>query len=579
MDRQEIRETTAWALYEKGRNFHRMRNIYTDTDLNHRMYNGNQWEHAKLGDVEPVQKNFIKPIVKYKVGVVHDNLYAINFSSMNFENRDFREQAEKICEMLNKKASRIWEKDKMDFKGRRVTKDAAINDEGIIYVDYDMENQMPLNEIIKKNDIYYGNENDDDIQSQPYILIRKRMPVVNAIDMALAEGLSEDKIPFIIGDNDTFEESGEAAKDEVDNMVTIIMKMWKEKGTVHFSMSTRWVDIMEDEDSGLTLYPVAHFNWEEKEGSARGEGEVRFLIPNQIEVNRTEVRRVLTVKYQAYPQKIINAEKIANPSAANKVGAVIKVKGGQSVEDVAKVMSTLPPAQMSPDVKQLQEDLITVTRELAGAGDIATGQVNPEAASGRAILAVQQASQSPMTEQKEAYKNFIEDLAKIWLDMMIVYSQEGMQLEEDITDPQTGEESTQIVTIPQTALQELQAAVKVDITPKGAFDKYAQEMSIENMFQQGMFNVQRLPELKTYVKLLDDDSVMPKAKMEEAIRIMEEEQQKIAMLNAEAQMMKQRASQFLNEDPDAQAQQILDAAATEEVPIEEEIPEEEVLEE
>ena len=556
MDIKEIKETAVWSLYEKGRNYHRMTNIYTDTDRNYRMYNGNQWHGAKLGDVEPVQKNFIKPIVKYKVGVIHDNLYAINYSSQNFENKDFRQQAEKICEMLNKKASRIWEKDKLDFKGRRITKDAAINDEGIIYVNYELDKQVPVNEIIKKNDVYYGNENDDDIQLQPYILIRKRMPVVNAMEMARAEGLSEEKLLFIIGDNDTFEESGEAAKQEVDNMVTVITKMWKEKGTVHFSMSTRWVDIKKDKDSGLTYYPVAHFLWEEKEGSARGEGEVRFLIPNQIEVNRTEVRRVLTVKYQAYPQKVVNTDKIANPSAINRVGGVIKTKGNATVDDVAKIISTLPPAQMSPDVKQLQEDLIQVTRDLAGAGDIATGQVNPENASGRAILAVQQASQSPMTEQKETYKNFIEDLAKIWLDMIIVYSQDGIKLEEEVTDPQTGQPAIEIVEVPQTALQELQATVKVDITPKGAFDKYAQEQSIENMFQAGMFSAEKLPELKTYVKLLDDDSVMPKQKLEDAIKTIEEEQQKIAMMNAQAQIMQQRARQFLMEEPDAQASEI-----------------------
>ena len=559
MDIREIKETAVWSLYEKGRNYHRMTNIYTDTDRNYRMYNGNQWHGAKLGDVEPVQKNFIKPIVKYKVGVIHDNLYAINYSSQNFENKDFRQQAEKICEMLNKKASRIWEKDKLDFKGRRITKDAAINDEGIIYVNYDLDKQVPVNEIIKKNDVYYGNENDDDIQLQPYILIRKRMPVVNAMEMARAEGLSDEKLLFIIGDNDTFEESGEAAKQEVDNMVTVITKMWKENGTVHFSMSTRWVDIKKDKDSGLTYYPVAHFLWEEKEGSARGEGEVRFLIPNQIEVNRTEVRRVLTVKYQAYPQKVVNTDKIANPSAINRVGGVIKTKGNATVDDVAKIISTLPPAQMSPDVKQLQEDLIQVTRDLAGAGDIATGQVNPEDASGRAILAVQQASQSPMTEQKESYKNFIEDLAKIWLDMIIVYSQDGIKLEEEVTDPQTGQPMIELVEVPQTALQELQATVKVDITPKGAFDKYAQEQSIENMFQAGMFSAEKLPELKTYVKLLDDDSVMPKQKLEDAIKIIEEEQQKIAMMNAQAQIMQQRAQQFLMEDPDAQASEIAEA--------------------
>lgn len=559
MDIKEIQETPIWRLYEKGRNYHRLKGIYVDTDRNYRMYNGNQWGGAKLGDVEPVQKNFIKPIVKYKNGVVHDNYYGIVFSSMNFENKVFRKEAEKICEMLNKKASRIWEKDKMDFKGRRITKDAAINDEGIIYVNYDLNNQTPLNEIIKKNDIYYGNENDDDIQAQPYILIRKRMPVSNAIEMALNEGLSEDKTELIIGDNDTFEESGEAAKDELDNMVTIVIKMYKEKGTVHFSMATRWLTIKEDADTGLTYYPVAHYNWEEKEGSARGEGEVRYLTSNQIEVNRTEMRRVLTVKDQSYPQRIYNVDKIENPTAINQVGGHIKVKGGMSVDDVNKVVGTLQPAQMSPDVKQLQEDLIQVTRDLAGAGDIATGSINPEDASGKAILAVQNAQKSPMTEQKESYKNFIEDLAKIWLDMMIVYSQEGIKLEEEIINPRTGEKTIQIVNVPQSALKELQAMVKVDITPRSEYDKLAREMSKENLLINGLFSVQRLPELKMYLNTLKDDDNMPKQEILEAVEQAEKEQQRIAEIQARAQIMQQKANQFLMEEPEAQASELIEA--------------------
>lgn len=567
MNIEEIRKTDIWELYEKGRNFHRLMGVYTDTDKNYRMYNGNQWDRAKLGDVEPVQKNFIKPIVRYKVGVVHDNLYAINYSSQNFENREFRKQAEKICEMLNKRAAKVWDRDKLDIKGRKITKDAAINDEGIVYVNYDDGTQNPSVEIIKKNDIYYGNENDEDIQEQPYMLIRKRMPVSNVISMALREGVSESETEKIVGDNDTFEESGEAAKWELDNMCTVITKLYKKDGTVHFAVATKWLDIKKDTDSGLTYYPVAHFNWEEKEGSARGEGEVRYLIPNQIEVNKTEMRRVLTVKLQAYPTKIVDVNKVQNPSAINKVGGVIRTNG-QQVEDVNKIVGTLHPAQMSPDVKQLQEDLIQVTRDLAGAGDVATGQVNAEQASGRAILAVQQASQAPMTEQKEAYKAFVEDIARIMLDMWTVYSQNGIKLEETSTDPTTGEEVTQVVEVPQTALQELQASVKVDITPKGAFDKYAQELSIENLFQAGKFNPQALQELKIYVKLLDDDSVMPKAKLEEAIKHMEEEQQKIALMNAQAQIMQQRANQFLNEDPEAQASQMLEAQQPTEVPIE-----------
>ena len=559
MDLQEIRETPIWTLYEKGRNYHRKTGIYVDTDRNYAMYNGNQWQGAKLGDVEPVQKNFIKPIVKYKCAVIHDNLYAINYSSQNYENRAFRQTAERICDMLNRYAGNVWEKDKMDFKGRRITKDGAINDEGIIYVDFDQEKLMPVNEIVKKNDIYYGNENDDDIQSQPYILLRKRMPVVNAIELALGLGMSESKTEYIIGDTDTFEESGEAAKEELDNMVTIVYKLYKKDGTVRFSVATRWVDIAEDVDLGISLYPIAHFNWEEKEGSARGEGEVRYLIPNQIEVNRTEVRRVLTVKYQAYPQKVVDVSKIANPQALNTVGGTIRTNG-QPVDDVHKVVGTIPPAQMSPDVVKLQEDLIQVTRELAGAGDTATGQVNPEQASGRAILAVQQAAQAPMTEQKETFKNFVEDLARIWLEYLIVHAVNGVNLEEEVTD-ENGLETIQLVNVPQDALKQLQATVKIDVTPKGVYDKFAQEQTIENLLTQGFFTAQRVGELATYAEILDDDSVAPKIKILEAIEHIKEEQRRIATIQARAQVLQQRAQQFLLGDVDEQANMVADAQA------------------
>ena len=585
MDIQEIKETSIWKLYERGRDYHRRVGIYTDTDRHYRFYNGNQWEGAKLGDIEPVQKNFIKPIVKYKVSVIHDNLYAINYSSQNFANREFAKVSDRYCKMLNRYAQRIWESDQMDKKGRIITKDSAINDEGIIYVDFDTENMMPINEIIKKNDIYYGNENDSDIQSQPYILMSKRMPVSNAIEYALANGMSEEKTAFIIGDNDTFEESGEAAKIEVDNMVTLVYKMYKLKGTVHFSVATRWIEIIKDTDLGIKLYPVAHFNWEEKEGSARGEGEVRYLIPNQIEVNKTEARRVLTVKYQAYPQKVVDTSKVSNPQALNTVGGTIRTNG-MPVEDVHKIVGTIPPAHMSPDVVKLQEDLIQVTRDLAGAGDTATGSVNPEDASGRAILAVQQASQAPMTEQKESYKTFLEDLARIWLEYINAYSTDGIDLEEEVTDEQ-GNKSVEVQRVPQSILKELQATVKIDITPKSPFDKFAQEQTIENLLVSGLFSPQRIGELKAYAEALDDDSVAPKQKILNIIEGIEEEQRRIAMIEAEAQAMQQRAQMFLMGDEEQQASQIADAQmqlemqqaeqeiddAEEELPTDEEIEE------
>lgn len=561
MDEKEIQVTDIWELYEQSRDYCIRINMFSDTDRNYRFYNGNQWEGLKVSGIEPVQLNFIKPVVKYKVGTINSNLWAINYSSENFENKEFRSIADNTCELLNKKAAKVWEKDSMDMKVRKISKDSAINGMGVMYTTYNVEEQTPVNEIIATNDIYFGNENDGDIQRQPYILIKQRRSIAEIQELARNEGVSEDKMQYIIGDSDYFEESGEAAKIEKDNKCTLVTKFYKKNGTVWYAKATRYADIVEDTDSGLTYYPVSVFHWEEKEGSARGEGEVRYLIPTQIEVNKTAMRRIITVKQTAYPQKVANISKIQNPSALNEVGSIIKVMDGMTVEDVSKVFANVPPAQMSADVEKLQNELISTTRELAGAGDIATGEVNPESASGKAILAVQQAAQQPLVEQLGGLKVSLEDTARIWLDMFIVYSADGLTLEETVTDPATGEEVTQLVEVPQTVLQELKATVKVDITPVGAFDRYARELTLENLLKAGYFSVQRLPELEIYVKLLGDQSTAPKTELEEAIRLMKEEQQKIAMINAQAQAMQQKVNQFLNEEPDAQASQMLEMQA------------------
>ena len=52
MDLDELKETKVWELYQKHVDFMHLRGIYTDTDVNYRMYNGDQWHGAKLGNIE-----------------------------------------------------------------------------------------------------------------------------------------------------------------------------------------------------------------------------------------------------------------------------------------------------------------------------------------------------------------------------------------------------------------------------------------------------------------------------------------------------------------------------------------------
>ena len=110
MNQEEIKKTAVWQLYEQGRNYLRLYNVYSDTDRNYRMYNGNQWYGAKIEGIEQAQYNFIETIVNYKVSSINQNLWAMHFSSENFDTREFRKTAGKVCELLNKKAAKVWKK-------------------------------------------------------------------------------------------------------------------------------------------------------------------------------------------------------------------------------------------------------------------------------------------------------------------------------------------------------------------------------------------------------------------------------------------------------------------------------------
>lgn len=553
MDFEEIKETDVWNLYSQAQMYARQTNIYESTDKNFRMYNGDQWAGLKLKGIEPVQLNFIKPIINYKVGAISQNLWAIHYSAENIDIPEFIETARKTCELLNKKAAKIWEATYMDYMVRQICKNAAINGECPIYINFNESKNMPEIEVLNKTDIYFGNENHSDIQKQPYILLKKRMPVSLAKVLAEENGASKQEIQYILGDQETFEEAGDSAKEEKDNMVTVVWKLWKENKNVYMSIATRYCNIKENENTGLSLYPVTHMIWEEKQGSARGAGEITVgLIANQIEVNKTLMRRALVAKNTAYPQKVVNIDKIQNPSALNEVGGIIKVSG-MGVQNVQDAFTNINPAQMSSDVERLQQDLIQTSRELASASQAASGDVDAEEASGRAILAVQQASQQPLVEQLGMIKKTIEDIARIELDMLKTYSEDGLEVENEVQDPISGQTTIQIEKIDGIVLKELQATVKVDVTPKSAYDKYAQERSIENLFIKGMFNPQMLGQLKFYLECLDDDSVMPKQKLLERVDKELEKQSRIAEIQAQGQQLIAQQQQFYDMDPDSQA--------------------------
>lgn len=529
-----------WVEYRKGVDYNRRKNLYTNTEKNYNFYYGNQWENANLGDVQPIVHNIVKPIVKYKLGVIYQNHYEIDFNPNGYETVEEGKETTELCKILNKHIQKVWELQQADKKVREATKDACINDEGIIH-NYFEDEIIP--EVIDKNNICYGNENSSDIQSQPYIIISYRRPVTEIQEYAKNKlKLPEDRVRLILPDEETLEQAGyNSTTDEVNEMCLVLLKYYKENGEVYYTRTTKYVELEKNKATNLTLYPVAHINWEEKKGSSRGVGAVNCIIPNQIEINKIDARRALSVEMGAFQKLVYNGDLVSNGRALTKVGGIIKINGGASVDDVRKAIGYISPSTMSPDAKNLSDEMKVNTRDLEGAGDTATGNVDPTQASGKAILAVQQASQQPLSEQVENYKTFVEDIARIWFDMWRAYEVKGMQLMYEQKDAQGNTIEVPGI-IENKRLEQLKPYIKVDITPKSPYDRFAQEQSLENLFMNQIITFEE------FVDALPEGSVMSKTTLENIIQKRRETAEEITQIELQADAINSAKNMIMYEE-------------------------------
>ena len=520
--------TETWQRYERGVSYHERNNLYAQTDKNHRYFAGDQWRGAYLGSISPVRFNFIKPTVLYKVSTVAQNTMSLHYEPNAFsmlagqENQGaaqlFLQAAEKICQKLNGHASRMWEKNKMDTVLWDCVLEAAIAGDAFLYF-YERDGEVVCEQVDTTN-VYFGNENERDLQKQPYILIAFRQTVEQVRREAKQNGVPEDLLRQIVPDSDTATQAGDSAKTEVETdedggkcMVVLELSRKTHKDgrrCVVSRKSTRYVEIQPERDQGHAMYPMAHMAWEPIKGCCRGYGEVRFLIDNQIEENKNLARRAVAVMQSAYPKMIYRTDAIGDPEALYKTGASIGVND-MNAQDVQNYVRYLSPASTSPDAYTLTEELREVTRNLAGASEAALGDINPENASGKAILAVRDAAAAPLSRQIAAYRQFVEDIGRVWFDMWAAYSPEGKAVLVTVTDAM-GNEVQAVEIIPYEAMQRLKVHVNVDVSPSDAYSKYAVEQSLENCLANGWITFEE------YVDALPADSAAPKGKLAEILQ-------------------------------------------------------------
>lgn len=572
---KEFKTTNTWDLYEIGKNYNRRLGMYAEGKENYDYYHGRQWEglNKPKSQAEPVTLNIVKPIIKYKSTIVKQNNYEFVFNPNTYATKAELAEMEDIAKGLTQFASRTWEKAQGGKVVRSIINASAINSEGILYQYVNDTKDAICLEEIDKNNIYYGNENEPDLQAQPYILITYRKPVAEVKRLARIykekklNSLLDEEIDGIVSDTDIEEQQGrDFMQDEVSPMCLVIKKFQRmDDGEIWYSESTKTCEIIRPQRTKCKLYPVAHYTWEHERGYARGVSEVRGLIENQREINKTATRRAIAVKLGAYPKLVVASDFVKNKNSFSQVGSTIEVNG-MKADDVRSLVTYLNPAQISPDAYNLQNDLISSTRELAGAGDTATGQIDPERSSGKAILAIQQASQQPINEQLENFKYFLEDCAKIMYELIKVYFSQGLNIYttvESYNELGQVESFEEPLKITKAKLEKIDMNLKIDITPTTAYDKYAQELSLENLLLKGLITIEE------YAQMLPQGSAMPKDKLENMIEKRRQARAQIAKLQQQANAMMGAMQQVIMENEgqmmggDANAMQDVSSGGTE----------------
>ncbi len=510
--------TEIWQLFEAGKKHDNVRSLRSTVEQAYRFYEGDQWYGlgVKNSHLQPFH-NFIAPTIKHKLSTLCMNEMAVVFDG------DDR----KLCDFLTTTINDIMKKIKMSDAHWHTARAALITGNGYLFFPTGriciqgehIRGEKNAWQLVDSTNIFFGDESTTDIQNQPYIIIYERRNVDDLRRIAKENGLDEEAITNIVCDDDTELVTTTDTKEEVDNHIgkcSCLVYMTIKNGLLHVARSTKYV-IYEPEHPiqgenatvGMDMYPLVGLVVSPMKGSSRGRGEVTPMIPNQIEYNKNLIRMLATVKNTAFPKVVYNSNAVDNPDALDEVGGKISVNDNTAA--VTQMIGYLQPAGMSGDAQFISTLLMNTTRELMNAGQAATGEINPEKASGTAIIAMRDQAAIPLNELQSAFKQFYADTAMVLFHYLISYNPLGVSGQKELM-----EEST-IYTIDQ--LKETDISVNVEVTSVAPYSIFARDSALEKLFSMQAISFEE------YVEALDENSNVPKKILEEILTARREAQQ------------------------------------------------------
>ncbi len=471
--------------YDSGRRFKSGlgdNGLYEQNRRNERFFVGDQWHGAKCGGERPlVRHNVIKRIGDYKMSIINASPLSVAFSAegvphtVELGKRAYQRREDLLAtqrdgamptppawcdndvdsdeiELVMNALSEYFTAtaNRLDFEEykERILRDAYVSGMGFLYTYWDPDIRTGLYadvarrhavkgdiavEVLDVENVYFGDPNNGDVQSQPYILIAQRKSVKELRRMAAANGMGETAQLGIRPDSELAYMAGDRALQEPyeSRKATVITRLWKETAggvtTVKAMQVCRGAVIRPAWDIGIRMYPLAAFTWQHRKGCAYGDSEITYLIPNQIAINRMITASVCAVMMMGMPMTVVNGD-VVQEAVTNDPGQVLRVYG--SAEDVASAVRYVNPPDFAPQFDTNIASLISNTLAQAGANAAALGDIRPDNAS--AIIAVREAATLPMQPVLNRFYRFIGDVARIWAEFWVTkYGARSLKIEAE----------------------------------------------------------------------------------------------------------------------------------------------------
>lgn len=297
------------------------------------------------------------------------------------------------------------------------------------------------------------------------------------------------------------------------------------------------------ESARAYLYPIVVGNYEIRERSIYGLGEVEGLIPNQKAINFNIAMALLNNQEVAWGKYIVLPNALQGQTITNEPGQILvdHTGSGQGIRRMTEHASQGQPLQIIDTLTQL-------TRVVTGSTEVMTGETLGAGMSGAAIAQLQSQALQPTEELKDAFWIVKEKQGKILAQFFkLFYTNKEFSYVEDL--PPVDETGTPILGAPTEETQvadtfnsaeykNTEFSVVVEATSGTKASAAGDINALDTLLAKGAISI------KTYLKAYPDDALSNRSEIIKGIE--EDEQNQVAQLTQQLEELKAQNAELNN---------------------------------